>query len=108
MVNFKRLTDRAKETMEKRGGKDALKDDMQELRNIAKSKGSIKEKANAAKDALKDPGRRGADASRAEGTQTARPPGEKAARPTAPTEPPTAATPPASSPADTPENPRTK
>ena len=59
MVDFKRLTDRAKDVVEKRGGKDALKDDMQELRNIAKGQGSLKEKAMAAKDALKDPGREG-------------------------------------------------
>jgi hypothetical protein len=61
MVNFKRLTDRAKDVVEKRGGSDALKADAQELRKIASGQGSIKEKAMAAKDALKDPGaRRGA------------------------------------------------
>jgi hypothetical protein len=116
MVNFKRLQDRAKDVVEKRGGKDALKDDMQELRSIAKGKGSIKEKAAAAKDALKDPGRRGPATGASEGGPAGRPAAKPAARPTTP---PTATTPPAPTPpaptppasgasADTPENPRTK
>lgn len=58
MVNFKRLADRAKDVVEKRGGTDALKQDADELKNIAKGKGSLKEKAMAAKDAVKDPGGR--------------------------------------------------
>jgi len=56
MVNFKRLADKAKDVVEKRGGTDALKEDAQELKDIAKGKGSLKEKAKAAADALKEPG----------------------------------------------------
>jgi hypothetical protein len=59
MVNLKRLTDRAKEMVEKRGGTDALKADAEELGGIAKGKGSLKEKAKAAADAVKDPGKKG-------------------------------------------------
>ena len=56
MVNFKRLADRAKSVVDKRGGTDALKEDAQELRDIAKGKGSLKDKAKAAGEAIKDPG----------------------------------------------------
>jgi hypothetical protein len=59
MVNFrslKRVADKAKETVEKRGGTDALKEDADELKGIAKGKGSLKDKAKAAADAVKEPG----------------------------------------------------
>lgn len=56
MVNFKKLTDKAKEQVDKRGGTDSLKGDLDELKGIAKSKGSIKDKAKAAGEAIKEPG----------------------------------------------------
>jgi len=56
MVDFKRITDRAKELVDKRGGTESLKEDAAELRNIAKGSGSFKDKAKAAVEALKDPG----------------------------------------------------
>ena len=56
MVNLRRLTDRAKKIVEKRGGTDALKEDADELKDIAKGQGSLQEKAKAAGRALKDPG----------------------------------------------------
>ena len=59
MVNFKRLTNKAKDVVDKRGGVDSLKGDATELREIAKGKGSLKDKAKAAGKAIKDPGRRG-------------------------------------------------
>src|SRR5262245_42949003 len=59
MVNLRRLTDQAKKVVEKRGGTDSLKDDADELQDIAKSKGSLKDKAKAAGRALKDPGKPG-------------------------------------------------
>jgi hypothetical protein len=109
MVNLRRLTDRAKDAVEKRGGTDALKDDMQELRTIAKSKGSLKEKAQAAKDALKDPGQRGAErtgAGTAADATTPPTPTSSADRtpPARPATEPDEPTPPA----DTPDSPRTK
>ena len=59
MVNFKKLTDKAKDQVDKRGGTDALKGDLDELKDIAKSKGSVKDKAKAAGQAIKEPGAKG-------------------------------------------------
>jgi hypothetical protein len=56
MVNFRRLTDQAKKLVEKRGGTDALKEDADELKDIATRQGSLKDKAKAAGEAIKDPG----------------------------------------------------
>ena len=56
MVDFKRITDRAKDLVEKRGGTDSLKEDAAQLRDIAKGPGTFKDKAKAAVDAIKDPG----------------------------------------------------
>lgn len=53
-----RLADTAKRLIDKRGGQEALKQDAQELRRIAQSKGTLKDKAKQAADALKDPGAR--------------------------------------------------
>jgi hypothetical protein len=61
MVNFKKLTDKAKDVVDKRGGMDSLKEDAEELRSIAKGKGSLKDKATAAGKAVKDPGAKGPD-----------------------------------------------
>jgi hypothetical protein len=57
MVNFRRLTDQAKKIVDKRGGTDALKEDADELKDIAKGGGSLKDKAKAAGEAIKEPGR---------------------------------------------------
>ena len=62
MVNFKKLTDKAKDQVDKRGGSDALKGDLDELKGIAKGKGSIKDKAKAAGKAIKEPGAQSEDA----------------------------------------------
>jgi hypothetical protein len=70
MVNLRRLkgvADKAKEQVDKRGGTDALKEDASELKGIAKGKGSLKDKAKAAAEAVKDPG---AKDSRAKGEET--------------------------------------
>jgi len=56
MVNFRRLTDQAKKIVDKRGGTDSLKEDAEELKDIAKGEGSLKDKAKAAGQAIKDPG----------------------------------------------------
>jgi hypothetical protein len=56
-VNLKRLTDRAKDIVNKRGGTGALKEDAEELKDIASGKGSLTDKAKAAGKAVKDPGR---------------------------------------------------
>jgi hypothetical protein len=62
MVNFKKLADKAKDQVEKRGGKDALKGDLDELKGIAKGEGSVKAKAKAAGQAIKEPGAKSEDA----------------------------------------------
>lgn len=67
MVNFKKLTDKAKEQVDKRGGTDALKGDLDELKGIAKGKGSIKDKAKAAGQAIKEPGKEEEAAAKDEG-----------------------------------------
>jgi hypothetical protein len=59
MVNLSRLKNvfgRAKEEVDKRGGTDALKEDAEELKEIAKGKGSVSDKAKQAADAIKEPG----------------------------------------------------
>jgi hypothetical protein len=56
MVNLRRLTDQAKNLVNKRGGTGALKEDAEELKDIAAGKGSLKDKAKAAGEAVKDPG----------------------------------------------------
>lgn len=61
-MDFKKLADKAKDTIDKRGGTDALKADAEELKKIAKGDGSLTDKAKAAASALKDPGARGGDA----------------------------------------------
>jgi hypothetical protein len=61
MVNFRRLADRAKSVVDKRGGTDALKEDAEEVKDIAAGKGSLKDKAKAAGEAIKDPGAPGED-----------------------------------------------
>jgi hypothetical protein len=56
MVSLKRLTDQAKKLVERRGGTDSVKEDAEELKDIAKGEGSLKDKAKAAGEAMKEPG----------------------------------------------------
>jgi hypothetical protein len=56
MVDFRKLGDKAKELVQKRGGTDGLKQDAAELKEIATGKGSLSDKAKAAAEALKKPG----------------------------------------------------
>lgn len=57
-MDFKKLTAKAKDTIDKRGGVDSLKADAEELKKVAKGKGSLSDKAKAAAAALKEPGAR--------------------------------------------------
>ena len=59
MVNLRRLTDQAKKLVNKRGGTEALKGYAEELKDITTGKGSLKDKAKAAGEAVKDPGKPG-------------------------------------------------
>ena len=54
-MDLKRLHDRAKDLVEKRGGADSVKEDAGELRDVAKGEGSLKDKAKAAAEAIKEP-----------------------------------------------------
>jgi hypothetical protein len=69
-MDFKKLANKAKETIDKRGGVDSLKADAEELKKVAKGNGSLTDKAKAAAKALKEPGHR-------EGKDTAPTTGEK-------------------------------
>jgi hypothetical protein len=78
-MDFKRIADRAKGIVQKRGGTESLKEDAAELKNIARGEGTLKDKAKAAADAVKDPGteERGAEDAPA---KRERPHDEKAGR----------------------------
>ena len=65
-MDLKKLTDRAKGVVEKRGGSEGAKQDAGELADIAKGKGSLKDKARAAADAVKQPGAPGEPEAKAE------------------------------------------
>lgn len=60
-MDIGKLTDQAKKIIDDRGGTDALKEDAQELKDIATGEGSATDKAKAAVDAVKDPGAPGPD-----------------------------------------------
>jgi len=60
-MDFKKLADKAKDTIEKRGGMDSLKADAEELKKVAKGKGSLGDKAKAAAQAIKQPGAKAGD-----------------------------------------------
>jgi hypothetical protein len=53
-MDFKKLADKAKKAIDDRGGTDRLKQDADRLRDIATGPGTVKEKAKAAGDALKE------------------------------------------------------
>jgi hypothetical protein len=64
MVNLrglKKAAEKAKQQVDKRGGTDALKEDAEELKGIAKGKGSLKDKAKSAGKAIKEPGAKGSE-----------------------------------------------
>ena len=55
-MDLRRLTSKAKDMFAKRGGTEAAKQDAQELKDIARSEGSLGDKAKAGFEAIKDPG----------------------------------------------------
>lgn len=57
-MDFKKLADKAKKTIDDRGGVESLKADAEELKKVAKGKGSLSDKAKAAAKAIKEPGDR--------------------------------------------------
>jgi hypothetical protein len=63
MASFSRLANKARDMFNKRGGTEAAKGDLQELKDIHARGGSMSDKAKAAVDALKEPGMKGPDRS---------------------------------------------
>jgi hypothetical protein len=57
-MDWKRVTDQAKQVINKRGGTESLKEDADELRNIAEGPGTLSEKAKRAAEAIREPGAR--------------------------------------------------
>jgi hypothetical protein len=55
-MNLGQLASKARDLVQKRGGTDSVKEDAQELRDIASASGSLGDKAKAAAEAVKDPG----------------------------------------------------
>jgi hypothetical protein len=55
-MDLKKLGQQAKGLIDKRGGTESVKEDADELKDIAKGKGSLADKAKAAVEAIKDPG----------------------------------------------------
>ncbi len=55
-MDLKRLFNKAKKTVDERGGVESLKADAEELKDVATGKGSLTEKAKDATAAIKDPG----------------------------------------------------
>jgi hypothetical protein len=60
-MNLKKLAAKAKQTIDDRGGMDSLKADAEELKKVAKGKGSLGDKAKQAAKALKQPGAKPGD-----------------------------------------------
>lgn len=60
-MNLKRLFDKAKKTVDDRGGVQSLKEDAEELKTVAKGRGGLADKAKGAAAAIKDPGAPGAE-----------------------------------------------
>jgi hypothetical protein len=55
-MDFNRLIGKGKKPVEDRGGTDALKQDAQELADVAKGDGSLTDKGKAAAAAIREPG----------------------------------------------------
>jgi hypothetical protein len=58
-MDLGKLADEAKKLVDDRGGMDSLKEDAEELKDIATGKGSLVDKAKEAAEAVKDPGGEG-------------------------------------------------
>lgn len=60
-MKLKRLFDKAKKTVDDRGGIEALKEDAEELKGVAKGEGSFVDKAKGTAAAIKEPGAAGSE-----------------------------------------------
>jgi hypothetical protein len=73
-MDFKRLSQQAKRLIDRRGGSKSLKEDADELRDIARGEGSLSDKAKAAADAIKEPGAKESGAKEPDAPPPAAPP----------------------------------
>ncbi len=55
-MDWKQLADRAKDEVDKRGGAKSVKEDVEELRDIAAGEGTLSEKLKRATGAIREPG----------------------------------------------------
>ncbi len=55
-MRFGDLVNKAKKVVDQRGGTEALKQDAEELKDIARGRGNTQDKAKRAAEALKEPG----------------------------------------------------
>jgi hypothetical protein len=55
-MDLGKLTEEAKHLLDERGGVESLKQDAEELKDIAEGDGSLVDKAKAAAEAVQDPG----------------------------------------------------
>ena len=55
-MDFSKLSQKAKQAIDQRGGMEALKEDAEELKDIAQGEGTLSDKAKAAAEAIKEPG----------------------------------------------------
>jgi hypothetical protein len=60
-MRFGDLVNKAKKVVDQRGGTDALKQDAEELKDIARGRGTTQDKAKRAAEALQDPGAPGGE-----------------------------------------------
>jgi hypothetical protein len=60
-MDLKKLAAKAKKTIDERGGVESLKADAEELKKVAKGKGSLGDKAKRAAKAIKEPGAKPGD-----------------------------------------------
>ena len=58
-MDLGKLADEIKHAVDERGGVDSLKQDAEELKDIATGEGSVTDKAKDAVEAIKDPGEAG-------------------------------------------------
>jgi hypothetical protein len=68
-MNLKSLFNKAKKTVDDRGGVQALKEDAEELKGVAQGKGSLADKAKGAAAAIKEPGAPGGEEPKAPSEQ---------------------------------------
>jgi len=69
-MKLKSLFDKAKKTVDERGGVQSLKEDAEELKALASGKGGLSDKAKGAAAAIKEPGAPGATQGEGHGKDT--------------------------------------